>query len=675
MPGSAQLRHPLASNDPVGRIQLAYGRTPADRGVLWAAVSDAGLAAGRQPAGLDMLPVGLNATNTTFNGLYRSADDGVSWQVKATPQTLTGSPNSLLAAFGALGYGIGVQAYYNLWLGTDPTIPNQVYLGLEEVFQSYANAGSSPGPALFTTVQRYADLCGFLLYFQNITTGAPCPAATPIIGGISTHPDQHAAVIVHTSKSTRMYAGNDGGLFREDAHVVGSNGPDPLQVGFDNQHWTALNTISTTQPYHVALKPDGQALVALQDNGSDVVTKQGHGILVCGGDGIYVLSTPDPNVWYCTTPGALLYYTKDNGHTITAIPPGAVGDTGITGAISYSPVAIDPTDPRHLVAAGRPIEETVLGTDTKVLYDSAATSTILKTDWKTTYDPGTDGNVYPASGQHFNWTAVALAVRGPVIYDAVCGSCGMTPYAPPNLLLSTVVTNVKPGCRPRPQDAACWHVAAGKGLPREAISAVVIDPRDTRTIYVAVGSLSLEGYDPRQTGAERVLVSHDAGEHFSDLTANLPGGPMHGLVYRDGQLIVVGDVGVFTAPASGGQWRRLGSGLPTGVMIRDAYIEPTGRKMLVAAYGRGAWEFDFGTPAQNNNSPSGPKRGRGSLATTGSPAMLALLALLFTLSAVVLRRRRAPTPATLAPNRRFRGQKTTIRGRSDPSPSDSQVPR
>ena len=398
--GTDQLNNSDSSSDPIGRITLAYGQAKGQGSVLWAALSDAGLAAGSAPGGLDLLQdssgQSLNATNTVFNGLYRSDDDGTSFSVKATPQQLEQSPNSLLAAYGGLGYGIGVQGDYNLWVATDPKVPDQVYLGLEEVFQGTPAApGAASGPYTFSTVQRYADLCGFLLYFQNVqpTYGVSCPSQSPVVGGKSTHPDQHAAIVVPTKNGSRIYTGNDGGFFRQDSHAVTpANTGDQTTTGFDNQDWVAMNTMSSTQPWHVALLPDNEVIAGLQDNGAILIPKgSNHGIEACGGDGINVLPTPDPNVFYCSYTGAQLYVTTDHGHTFSEISP------GLTKAQFLSPAAIDPTNRNHLVAAANDIKESTEGANTQVEFDPV-TGTIVSSQWQESYAVGATKVQNPTTG-------------------------------------------------------------------------------------------------------------------------------------------------------------------------------------------------------------------------------------------------------------------------------------
>jgi hypothetical protein len=618
--GTDQLSTSSSSADPIGRITLAYGQAKGQHDVLWAALSDAGLAAGAAPGGLDVVQdttgQSLNPTNTVFNGLYRSDDDGTNFAVKATAQTLEGSPNSLLSSFGALGYGIGVQGDYNLWVATDPKVPDQVYLGLEEVFQGTPTApGVGSGPYSFTTIQRYADLCGFLLYFQNVppTYGVSCPSQAPVVGGKSTHPDQHAAIVVPTKNGSRIYTGNDGGFFRQDSHpVTPANTGDQTTVGFDNQDWAAMNTLSTTEPWHVALLPDNEVIAGLQDNGAILVPKgTDHGIEICGGDGVNVLPTPNPDVFYCSYTGAALYVTTDHGHNITAIPP------DLTDAQFLSPAAIDPTNPDHLVAAANDVKETTKGPNTQVLYDSVLTGTVVQSDWQESYTLGQSTVKNPSTGALNDWQATALAVRGSKIYAAICGPCRGA-FTDPKTLTAKIATNVKQGCTPQPGANACWHKEAGKGLPKGYPTGIAIDPLHQHTIYVSFGELNPYGYPVKKTGSARVLVSHDGGGYFTDLTRNLPSGSVYNVVYRAGHLIVATDTGVYTSRV-GGRWSHLGSGLPRGITVRDLYLDPTGRHLLVSLYGRGAWEIDLGSTAANSNGP-GPGGRPHAAASAGATA-------------------------------------------------------
>jgi hypothetical protein len=649
LPGSAGLTNPEASTDPIGRTSLAYGSS-SDHPVMWALVQDAGLLNRQQPAGADLVGTttgkSLNATGTLLNGLYRSDDDGATWTLKANPASLTPTPNEGLGFYPALGYGIGVQAYYNNWIAVDPRDDSNVFFGLEEVFQAVANTGNTPGVGQFEIVQKYWDVCGASTYLENVYAGAPCPSNTPYYGGPATHPDQHVGVIARTPKGIRLYTGNDGGFFRQDSHAVPS-GHD----GFDQNTWTDMNHLPSVQPYQVARKSDGEYLTALQDNGGGFFKPGGVNTLVTSGDGVHALATSNPDVWYLSAQGAILWITQDHGKTIRDLQP------NLTAPQFTSPIVIDPTDENHLVAAAQDVQETVLGPKTTTTLDPVL-YTVVTTDWTASYDAGTSP-YKNAAGAAVKWTSQALDVRGAAVYDAICGLC-RNALGDPTLIHTTVATNVgKAGCTPKKAAADCWHIAAGKGLPHVAIQAVAIDPTDVKTVYVALNENSLVGYDKKVVGTQRVMVSHDSGEHFTDLTGNLPGSNARDVVVRNGRLIVATDNGVFTAARTGGSWSRLGTGLPA-VRVYDLSLDKTGRHLTIAAYGRGVWDLDFGAKAATSSAGGGlgglkPTTGAGAgagggvgnLAATGLASPLPWLGLL-ALGLLAL----------LAPGRRVRALRT-----------------
>lgn len=631
MESTSGLSHDASTNDPIGRIMLSYVKDPAgDSTVLWAIVSDAGLTYGQQPAEQDQVGEttgqSLNATGTQLNGLYRSDDNGETWTVKATPQSLTATVNEGLGIYPALGYGVGVQAYYNLWVEADPRDPDQVFFGLEEVFQSVAGTESGPTLGTFEIIQRYWDVCGSTTYLENVFGGVSCPDQTPYYGGVSTHPDQHAGAIAQTDAGIRLYTANDGGFYRQDSHAIEGG-----RNAFDNDLWTEMNTVATVQAYKVARKSDGEYLTALQDNGAGFFEPGKTGILVTGGDGVNTVATPDPDTWYASAQGAILYVTTDHGKTIRAIP------ADLTGATFLSPLAIDPTDENHLVVAGQDIHETTLGPETTSTIDPLL-YTVVQTDWKQSFDAGTS----EVSGAGFQSQAIAL--RGENVYVAICGLCRNT-LGDPEKVFATVATNVQPGCTPAKASTECWHVAEGKGLPHNSIWNLEIDPVDPKTIYVVLNNNSQIGYDPKVGGTQRVMVSHDAGETFTDITGNLATSQARDIVVRDNKLIVATDHGVFTAPKTGMGWSRLASNLPP-VRVFDLHLDPTGRYLTASVYGRGVWVLDFQKTANSSagpgpgGAPTKPRPVTGGIPATGANAALGVFAVLLAGGAVAARRLR-----------------------------------
>ncbi|HUE58417.1 MAG TPA: hypothetical protein VMO88_02430, partial [Acidimicrobiales bacterium] len=588
---TSQLKWAGASPDPVGRTSLDYSTVPGAKGLMWALVSDAGKAAGNHgcidtPA-LPVCPDG----NTSLNGLYRSADDGATWQLEATAQTLATALGGTTSAAGyAISYAAGVQADYNNWVLADPEDPNRVYIGLEEAFtgEYHDPTGALPVPSMtWTAVEKYANACGFVTYFNTIpnNNGVACPSAVPEYGSGSTHPDQHSAAFAFTPTGIRLYSGNDGGWWVQDSHQV-SDTTAGGYTGFDNGSWRAMATPATVLPWDVTRLQDGSFLLALQDNGVGHVRPTGSAYQVCGGDGVYVFPGANAQSYYCGIDGqTILATTDDMAHTINLTPSGIA-----TGATFLSPWTVDSSDSNHLLAAAGNVDETTQGPKTNT-YDPTD-SVLLNTTWQTVFTP-------PAA-PHGSWDSSAVFTSGPVSYVAFCSVCrpSLVSGSADNVTTVTpkVATNVQSGCKAAELSTSCWHMAASNGLPHEQVSGIAVDPNNPSTIYVSLRQFIVMGADPALTGDQKVMVSHDGGENFADLSGNLPRADAHRIVLRNGQLYVATDVGVFTAPAGSTQWKRFDSGLPQ-VTYRSMQLDPTGRYLTAGAYGRGGWVYDFDAPA------------------------------------------------------------------------------
>ena len=147
-----------------------------------------------------------------------------------------------------------------------------------------------------------------------------------------------------------------------------------------------------------------------------------------------------------------------------------------------------------------------------------------------------------------------------------------------------------------------WHFAKAEGLPNRYITGVAIDPNDSGTVYVTLGGYANRQWVPpgsyldpnRNIGAGNVYRSTDAGEHFTDISGNLPAAPAFTIAIHGGQLVVGTQVGAFVSnDPSGGTWAVLGTGMPI-VPINHLEIAPQDPNLLVAAtFGRGVYLYRF----------------------------------------------------------------------------------
>ena len=167
--------------------------------------------------------VGFDTKNSALAGVYESKNgnpDGP-WSQIADASKLANS-GSALKTPGDHSYPVGVQAWYNRFIGVDPKDKNHVYVGLEEVFETH-NAGTS-----WKTIGRYWDF------------GFPCQPSGTCDHDVL-HSDQHSIAF----DGTYVYAGNDGGLYRRT--IAGDNG------------WTSLSkdgTLRALQYYGIGVGYD-----------------------------------------------------------------------------------------------------------------------------------------------------------------------------------------------------------------------------------------------------------------------------------------------------------------------------------------------------------------------------------------------------------------------------------
>jgi hypothetical protein len=249
------------------------------------------------------------------------------------------------------------------------------------------------------------------------------------------------------------------------------------------------------------------------------------------------------------------------------------------------------------------------------------------------------------SGAGVNNVSSAVSVEGAAVYVGFCGVCDPVTQASGNFAAfhNGVATNVQPGCTPHTGSSACWHKAAAIGLPDRYIQGIAVDPRNLRTVYVALSGYMRRWY-PNRTPGGTVYVSHDGGQHFTNISGNLPKVPANALVLRNGRVYVGTDLGVYTASQSSrpSSWVRVGPNLPNASVF-DLRLNPSGSHLVAATHGRGVWIYDFGAPAAAAYQAKDGVGAGGGFRLPGLPhltlgrAELSSLGLLLLLAALALR--------------------------------------
>lgn len=472
------------------------------------------------------------------------------------------------------GYQPGTQAWYDQSLAVDPANPNHLYLGLEEVYETW-NAG-----ATWQTTGRYWNFglnCFSYTLAQNTCDGNVV------------HSDQHAlAFSAWPGRAPEVYAGNDGGAYAK---------PVSQTVGWRNLN--ASGTLRTLQFYSVGagtLPGGGEAVWGgLQDNGVALATPTGATYTYTypgkttpvtenlnptgemtepfGGDGGDELVNPNNG---CQTVGEYtnlaMSLTNNCGYT--------ANDDGTPGAITnispndpnarfIAPFAADSADGGYWVAGG------------EFVYANTKT-------WQST--SGADWQKLADSGAGHSVTAVAS--RNHLVWAAWCGACN-----PGSSFGRGILTNY----------GGTFHqVSLPAAFPVRYVAGITIDPADPTgaTVYATLSGFSRHWNEGPGAGYGHVWKTTDGGATWSDVSGadtaadSFPDAPANQLrITQDGTLVVATDLGVFTsAKGATGHWSRLGTADPMSAANLPnspaVYLSPSpdGARLYVATHGRGIWQ-------------------------------------------------------------------------------------
>ncbi|MER5639761.1 glycosyl hydrolase [Kitasatospora sp. NPDC002227] len=515
----------------------------------------------------------------------RSADGSRYYVTDQSPQQQSSDPNSALAGIfvsksgsplgpwtriadyhqlAAAGSGMqqegdlpGSQSWYDQSLQVDPTNPDHVYAGLEEIFET-SDAGAN-----WKAVGPYWNFNFACWSIDPAQQTGSCPTTT--------HPDQHGLAVGSYQGHPYLYAANDGGTYRRP--LVGQT--DASGHATD---WASLNdgTIDTLEYYSVGIGKDpaahGVAVTGgLQDNGQSMLRP--HDRVMgsnFGGDGGDSIADPANG---CNIVQEYVYLavnvTQNCGvndgswlndpskATSWSIAP-ADNALGGAGARFIAPLAADTADPNHWVAGGRHV------------WTQAQGYAIRSADaWTAAYDLG-PGHV-----------STAVAAAHGTVYAAWCGPCNNQGFT-----RGIAVGNA---------DGTGWRQlslpADGSSVPNRYLSGLTVDPSDATHVFVAVNGFSRHWTEGPGAGFGHVYESHDSGAHWTDISADLPDVPADSLVLLpNGGLALATDLGVLYRAPHRGNWQRLGE-LPA-VAVDQLKLGPDHR-LYAATHGRGLFAMSL----------------------------------------------------------------------------------
>ncbi|WP_240942480.1 glycosyl hydrolase [Planosporangium thailandense] len=477
------------------------------------------------------------------------------WHLVADYKKLAASGSALTGA----GYMPGIQSWYNQFLQVDPTDPNHVYMGLEEVFET-KDAG-----ATWTTPGPYWNF-GFPCW--NIDPGRQTGDCHQTI-----HADQHAVTIGTYKGRSYVIVGDDGGAYRRPVR-------GQADASGHATDWTSLGdgTMDVLQYYSVGVgldrnnKKAGIAISGgLQDNGQSV-KRPGDKVMGSnfGGDGGDTIVDPANG---CNIAEEYVYlamsvtnncavndgsWTTDPAKATTRqiAPP----DSKDSLARFIAPFTYDPKDTKTWVAGGQHVWVQHKGWNIQ-----------SGDDWTNVFDLG-DGHV-----------ATAVSVSGGTAYVGWCGPCNNQGFT-----RGIAVGNVN--------DPASWHqlnLPVEGQLPNRYISGFDVDPANANHVVVAINGFSRRWTEGPGAGIGHVFESRDAGATWTDISGDdLPDVPADSVkMLRGGGLVLATDLGVLYRASSHGRWTVLGRNFPT-TAVMQIKTGPFG-KLYAATHGRGIWSYDL----------------------------------------------------------------------------------
>lgn len=148
------------------------------------------------------------------------------------------------------------------------------------------------------------------------------------------------------------------------------------------------------------------------------------------------------------------------------------------------------------------------------------------------------------------------------------------------------------------------------GLPTSSIEDIAFDPNDDQTMIVV--------YAKYQIDNQKVYITHDGGQTWTNITYNLGNMPIRSVVidHTSASNIYLGaEIGVYTKPMNGSNWTLYNPNLPN-VTIEELEINHGSNTIKVATWGRGVWEYSI---LGRNNYPSVLKTHITTLPTSEKP--------------------------------------------------------
>ena len=136
-----------------------------------------------------------------------------------------------------------------------------------------------------------------------------------------------------------------------------------------------------------------------------------------------------------------------------------------------------------------------------------------------------------------------------------------------------------------------FNDVTGADLPNKWITDIEVDDANPERVFITMGTY---------TSGEKVYVSDDAGQNWSEMSDGIPDIPVNCILYREGytnEIYIGTDIGVYAWDADETEWVDFNLDMPN-VIVSDIRIQNSTSQIYAATYGRGVWKAQL--PVSNS---------------------------------------------------------------------------
>ncbi len=218
-----------------------------------------------------------------------------------------------------------------------------------------------------------------------------------------------------------------------------------------------------------------------------------------------------------------------------------------------------------------------------------------RNNWDTpiAFDPNDSQTLYYGTQRLFkttnaagNWTAISPDLTngsggGNLTFGTII-SISVSPFDSQRIYVGTDDGNVWV----TPDGGTIWNNVSS-GLPDRWVTSVYASPIDTDVVYI-----TLSGYRYGEDNGH-VYMSENAGTSWVDIGTGLPDIPVNDIIMdRFANLYLATDIGVLASLDDGTTWEVLGDNMPA-VVVTDMHIHESDELLYAATYGRSVYKLDL----------------------------------------------------------------------------------